>query len=43
MEKVTLKEYCAIYDRPELLFQWDTEKNLPLTPESVTAGSTCHA
>ena len=43
MERVTLKEYCAINNRLELLSQWDTEKNLPLTPESVTAGSTRHA
>ena len=39
MERVTLKEYCAINDRPELLSQWDTEKNLPLTPETVTHGA----
>ena len=35
----TLFEYCQQNRRTELLEQWDREKNMPLTPETVTWGS----
>ena len=34
-----LKDYCIKEGKEYLLEEWDDEKNLPFTPESVTAGS----
>lgn len=34
-----LSEFCRRTDRKELLRQWDPIKNLPLTPDTVNAGS----
>ena len=35
----SLYDYCIENNRTELLAQWDTAANLPLTPTSVTCGS----
>lgn len=35
----TLSEYCSRCGRAELLEQWHSEKNHPLTPEDVSTGS----
>lgn len=35
----SLQQYCNENNRDDLLRQWDAEANLPLTPETVTAGS----
>lgn len=35
----TLADYCRRTERKEILAQWDAEKNLPLTPETVSYGS----
>lgn len=35
----SLYDFCRKYDRQYLLEEWDSEKNLPLTPDKVTAGS----
>lgn len=35
----TLTQYCARYDRGELLLQWHPEKNAPLTPSEISCGS----
>lgn len=32
---MSLKSYCEENNRQHLLEEWDTEKNLPLTPETV--------
>lgn len=32
---MSLKSYCEENNRLRLLREWDTEKNLPLTPDSV--------
>lgn len=37
--KKSLKEFCEETDRNDLLEQWDTQRNLPLTPDLVTYGS----
>lgn len=37
--RTTLREFCAARDHPQLLAQWDRERNQPLTPEDVTYGS----
>lgn len=37
--KTSLYDYCAARDRQELLDQWDTEKNTPLTPQAISYGS----
>ena len=34
-----LKDYCIKEGKGYLLEEWDDEKNMPFTPESVTAGS----
>lgn len=35
----SLADFCHREHREELLIEWDTEKNLPLTPETVSRGS----
>lgn len=35
----SLYDFCRKYDRQYLLEEWDSEKNLPLTPDGVTHGS----
>ena len=35
----SLADFCHREHREELLIEWDTEKNLPLTPETVSCGS----
>ena len=35
----SLADFCHREHREELLAEWDTEKNLPLTPETVSRGS----
>jgi hypothetical protein len=35
----SLKEYCILYDRWDLLAQWDSIKNGDLTPDKITSGS----
>ena len=35
----TLYEFCCRNNKDLLLLQWDTEKNAPLTPRQVTAGT----
>ena len=35
----SLKEYCILYDRRDLLAQWDSIKNGDLTPDKITSGS----
>ena len=35
----SLAAFCHRMNREELLAEWDTEKNLPLTPETVSYGS----
>ena len=37
--KKTLKEFCEENGQSQLLEQWDTPRNLPLTPDLVTYGS----
>ena len=32
---MSLKSYCEENNRQRILDEWDTEKNLPLTPESI--------
>lgn len=32
---MSLKSYCEENDRQRVLDEWDTEKNLPLTPDSI--------
>ena len=32
---MSLKSYCEENDRQRLLGEWDTERNLPLTPDSI--------
>lgn len=39
MLKKSLYDYCQTNGRPVLLKEWDTEKNLPLTPRDVSYGS----
>ncbi len=34
-----LYDYCMEYDRADLLKQWDSDRNAPLSPKSVTYGS----
>lgn len=35
----SLASFCQRNDRADLLREWDSERNLPLTPESVSYGS----
>ena len=35
----SLASFCQRNDRADLLREWDSEKNLPLTPETVSYGS----
>ena len=35
-EKRSFYDFCIQEDHPDLLKEWDTEKNLPLTPQQVT-------
>ena len=35
----SLYDYCMEHNRIDLLMQWDTDANLPLTPKTVTFGS----
>ena len=35
----SLYEYCELYQKQYLLDEWDTEKNSPLTPQTVTYGN----
>ena len=35
----TFRAFCAEQGKTALLAQWDIERNLPLTPDDVTAGS----
>ena len=37
--KKTLREFCDENGQSQLLEQWDTPRNLPLTPDLVTYGS----
>lgn len=37
--RTTLYDYCVEQGRQELLTQWDTARNAPLTPQTVTSGS----
>ena len=37
---MSLFSFCVKYDKKYLLREWDTEKNTPLTPESVARTST---
>lgn len=39
MSRQTLQEFCTTQKRPELLVEWDLERNAPLTPKDVTFGS----
>ena len=32
-------DYCRLYQKQFLLEEWDPEKNLPLTPQTITYGS----
>ena len=32
---MSLKSYCEENNRQRILDEWDTEKNLPLTPDSI--------
>ena len=32
---MSLKSYCEENNRPHILREWDTEKNLPLTPDGL--------
>ena len=34
-----LYDFCRLYQKQQLLEQWDDERNLPLTPQTVTYGS----
>lgn len=36
---LSLYDYCMLNNRIDLLQQWDADANLPLTPETVTSGS----
>ncbi len=36
---ISFKDYCIENNRTDLLMQWDTENNLPLTPETISYGS----
>ena len=35
----SLYEYCKLYQKQRLLDEWDSERNLPHTPQTVTYGS----
>lgn len=35
----SLYDYCRQYHKEKLLDEWDSERNLPLTPQTVTRGS----
>lgn len=37
---MSLKSYCIENDRLHILQEWDTEKNLPISPDSVAHTST---
>lgn len=37
---MSLKSYCEENNRHHILLEWDTEKNLPLTPDTVAHTST---
>ena len=41
-EKRSFYDFCIQENHPDLLKEWDTEKNLPLTPQQVTSGSDKH-
>ena len=36
---ISFKDYCIDNNRIDLLSQWDIEKNLPITPETISFGS----
>ena len=36
---MSLKSYCEENNRTRILLEWDAEKNLPLTPETVAPSS----
>ena len=36
---MSLKSYCEEKNRQRILLEWDAEKNLPLTPETVAPSS----
>ena len=38
-EKRSFYDFCIQEDHPDLLNEWDTEKNLPLTAQQVSSGS----
>ena len=35
----SLREYCLSMNMPQILEEWDDEKNAPLTPDDVSRGS----
>ena len=37
--RMSLKSYCEENNRQRILDEWDTEKNLPLTPENIAHSS----
>lgn len=37
----SLRAFCLEAGEETLLWQWDTEKNIPLTPDSILSGSGC--
>ena len=37
--RTSLYEFCRSYQKELILTQWDAERNLPLTPQTVTYGS----
>ena len=39
VDRQTFRTFCAEQCKAELLSQWDTARNLPLTPDDVTFGS----
>ena len=39
MTRETLREYCCRTQKEYLLDEWDAEKNLPETPDTITSGS----
>ena len=38
-EKRSFYDFCIQEDHHDLLNEWDTEKNLPLTAQQVSSGS----
>ena len=39
IEKRSFYDFCIQEDHPDLLNEWDTEKNLPLTAQQMSSGS----